>query len=79
MKLMNYQLSMNVNYRAHMCIHHSQALMCQKIRPRRAGHVHMSDVCAELLSFTHAINYPNNVKKKKNVKYMYACGPDSRR
>lgn len=77
MKLMNYQLSMNVNYQAHMCIHHSQAPICQKIRPRRTGHVHMSDVCAELLSFTHTINYPNNIKKK--VKYMYACGPDSRR
>lgn len=28
----------------------------------------MNDMCAKLLSFTHAINYPNNIK---NVEYMY--------
>lgn len=65
---MNYQLSMNVNYRAHMCIHHPHMLICQKIRPRSAGLVPMSDVCAKRLSFTRAINYPNKIK---NVGYMY--------
>lgn len=62
MKLMNYQLSMNVNYWAHMCIHHPHTLICQKIRPHAAGRVHVSDVCAKLLSVTRAINYPNNIK-----------------
>lgn len=66
-KLMNYQLSMNVNYRAHMCIHHPYVLICQKIRLRSAGRVPVTDMCA-LLSFTHAFNYPNNGRKKKKKK-----------
>lgn len=63
MRLIYYQLSMNVNRPAHMCIHHSWTLMCQKIRGRRArGHVCVSDVCAERLSFTRTINYTNNIQ-----------------
>lgn len=69
MKLMNYQLSMNVNYLAHMCIHHPGKPMCQKIRPHSVERAHMSDVCAKLLSFTRAINYPNNIKE--NEDYVY--------
>lgn len=63
MRLVYYQLSMNVNRPVHMCIHHSQTLMCQKIRARRArGHVWMSDVCAKRLSFMRTINYTNNIQ-----------------
>lgn len=76
-KLMNYQPSMNVNYRAHMCIHHPYVLICQKIRLCSAGRVPVSDMCA-LLSFTHAFNYPNNDQKKKKTEYKTQT-PNSQR
>jgi len=68
MKLMNYKLSKNVNYQAHVCIHHFLMLICQKIRPRSVGRMPVSDICAKHLSFTHLINYPNNIEK---VEYTY--------
>lgn len=61
-------MSMNVNYRDHMCIHHSHTLICQKIRPCSEGRVPVSDMCAKLLSFIHSISYPNNIK---SVGYTY--------
>lgn len=66
MRLIFYQLSTNVNYPAHMSIHHSQTLMCQKrggggLLSLPGPRVRVSDVRAKRLSFTPAINYTNNI------------------